>query len=85
MLVHEEGGVQPLQHLAGVAEVGVGQRLRPQHVQGRNREQRGAHAVAAHIQQIDGKMVVVEPMIPKRIAASSSLPDNGIARSHLPN
>ena len=57
------------QHLAGVAEVGVGQRLRAEDVHRRHRQQRRADAVAAHVEQVDGEVVGVEPVVAERVAA----------------
>ena len=69
LLVHLERVVERGEHLAGLAEVGLGQRLRPQRVHGRDREQGRADAVAADVQQVEGEMVVVEPVVAERIAA----------------
>ena len=69
LLVHLERPVQGGEDLAGLAEVGLGQRLRPQGVQGRDREQGGADAVAADVEQVEGEVVVVEPVVAERVAA----------------
>ena len=69
LLLHLEGIVEGCKNLARHAEIGLGKGLRAQGVHGRDREQCRADSVAADIEQVEGEMVVIEPVIAKRIAA----------------
>lgn len=68
LLVHLERLVQGGQDLARVSEIGLRQRLRPQGVQGRDRQQRRADSVAAHVEQVKGEVVLVDPVVAERVA-----------------
>ena len=57
------------QHLVGLAEIDPRQSSGSQRVHCRHREQGGAHAVPAHVEQIDGKAVFVEPPVPETVSA----------------
>src|SRR5258706_14259780 len=69
LVVHLEGPVQGGENAGGLAEIHTGKGLRGQRVQHRNRKQSRPDSVAADIQQIDRKMVLINPVIAARIVA----------------
>jgi len=60
--------VQRVDDLGRVAEVGLRQRLGAEGVEGRDREQGRADAVAADVEQVHGEVVVVDPAVAERVA-----------------
>ena len=68
LLIHLKRVIERAQNLAGQTKVCLWQRLGSQSIHGRYREQSRADAVAAHIKQIKGKMVIIEPMVAERVA-----------------
>ena len=67
--LHLVDGVERGEHLRRIAEIDVRQRAGPQRVEGADREQRGADAVAAHVEQIDREVLRVDPVIAEGIPA----------------
>src|SRR5262249_40995942 len=57
---------------SGVAEVDIGESLRTKRIQGGNGEEGGADSVAADIQQIEGEVLGVDPVVPEGIASQLS-------------
>ena len=57
VLIHRERRVQVFQHRRGIAEIGVVKRLGPQDMGDRHRQQRGADAVPADVDDVDRQVL----------------------------
>ena len=66
--LHLKRLVQPGQNLPGIQEVGSGQSPGADDVDRRDRQQSGSDSVTAHVEQIDGKMIFIQPMITERVS-----------------
>ena len=64
-----KASLSALEHRGRVAEVGIGERRRPEHIDRGHREQRRADAVPAHVEQVEGHVVVVDVVMAEGIAA----------------
>jgi hypothetical protein len=69
VLLHLERFVHAREHCRRVAEIQIGQGLGTQRLERGDREQRRADAVAADVEQVEGEVVVVDPVVPEGIAA----------------
>ena len=63
LLIHLKRVIERAQDLTRLPEVSLWQRLRPQCVHRRDRKQRRSNAMPADVQQVEGEMVVVEPVV----------------------
>ena len=66
---HRESLVQRGEHGGGVAKISIRQRARADQVDGGYREQRCGDAMPADIEQVNGEMLFIDPVVTKRIAA----------------
>jgi hypothetical protein len=64
---HPERAVQGGEHVGRTAEVLGGERLGCEQVDDGDPEQRGAHAVATHVEQIEAEPVLVEPLVTESV------------------
>src|SRR5262245_14351659 len=70
--LHGESLVQRRQYSLGYAKVGVHQRARTESIGHCYRQQRGADAVAAYVEQINGEVFGIDPVITERISSQFS-------------
>ena len=71
VLVHGKGAVQRGQYHRGVSEIRAWQGLSSESGEDRDRQQRRAHAVSTHIQQVKRQAVLIEPVMAEQVAAES--------------
>jgi hypothetical protein len=69
LLFHWKGLVEGGKDLLGYPEIRIGERLRPEHVEGRYGKQGRSYPVVAHIEEVHGKIILVYPVVTERIAA----------------
>ena len=78
LLLHWKSAVQGRENLAGMLEINSRERARAQDMDSRNREKTRADAVPADIQQVNRKMLRIDPMvaegIPRKLARGTVFP-----------
>ena len=69
VLLHREGVVEAGEDGGGIVKIGPRERRGAQHIDDTYGKKGRPHAMAAYIQQVEGEMVVVEPMIAEGVPA----------------
>src|SRR5215831_16800886 len=82
LAVHGKGSIEREQDFAGIAEIHAWKVLRTQNVHDGYREQSRANTMGTDIQQIHGKVLVIQPTITERVATKLTRGNKPPVRLH---